>query len=111
MGTECHYFICDVGNREEVYQTAKAVREKVRAGPELRWAQNASLRDRSHPAWHRAWPPAEWLFPGCPWGLSASGPGCVCVRVRGHECVTCGRDWGWGWIAQQEESPVGPLGS
>ncbi|XP_035977105.1 short-chain dehydrogenase/reductase 3 isoform X3 [Halichoerus grypus] len=29
MGTECHYFICDVGNREEVYQTAKAVREKV----------------------------------------------------------------------------------
>ncbi|XP_012662804.1 short-chain dehydrogenase/reductase 3 isoform X2 [Otolemur garnettii] len=28
MGTECHYFICDVGNREEVYQTAKAVREK-----------------------------------------------------------------------------------
>lgn len=31
MGTECHYFICDVGNREEVYQTAKAVREKVRS--------------------------------------------------------------------------------
>lgn len=30
MGTECHYFICDVGNREEVYQTAKAVREKAR---------------------------------------------------------------------------------
>lgn len=29
-GTECHYFICDVGNREEVYQQAKAVREKVR---------------------------------------------------------------------------------
>lgn len=29
MGTECHYFICDVGNREEVYQQAKAVREKV----------------------------------------------------------------------------------
>jgi hypothetical protein len=29
LGTECHYFICDVGNREEVYQTAKAVREKV----------------------------------------------------------------------------------
>ncbi|XP_064445976.1 short-chain dehydrogenase/reductase 3 isoform X1 [Mirounga angustirostris] len=29
MGTECHYFICDVGNREEVYQTAKAVREKT----------------------------------------------------------------------------------
>ncbi|XP_030041569.1 short-chain dehydrogenase/reductase 3 [Microcaecilia unicolor] len=28
-GTECHYFICDVGNREEVYQQAKAVREKV----------------------------------------------------------------------------------
>ncbi|NXF31044.1 DHRS3 reductase, partial [Nyctibius bracteatus] len=25
MGTECHYFICDVGNREEVYQQAKAV--------------------------------------------------------------------------------------
>ncbi|NXX71836.1 DHRS3 reductase, partial [Spizella passerina] len=24
MGTECHYFICDVGNREEVYQQAKA---------------------------------------------------------------------------------------
>ncbi|KGL79573.1 Short-chain dehydrogenase/reductase 3, partial [Tinamus guttatus] len=31
MGTECHYFICDVGNREEVYQQAKAVREKVGA--------------------------------------------------------------------------------
>ncbi|KAM5141183.1 short-chain dehydrogenase/reductase 3 isoform 1-T1 [Mantella aurantiaca] len=29
MGTECHYFICDVGNREEVYQKAKSVREKV----------------------------------------------------------------------------------
>ncbi|XP_060235108.1 short-chain dehydrogenase/reductase 3 isoform X3 [Meriones unguiculatus] len=29
MGTECHYFVCDVGNREEVYQMAKAVREKV----------------------------------------------------------------------------------
>ncbi|XP_056410778.1 short-chain dehydrogenase/reductase 3 [Hyla sarda] len=29
MGSECHYFICDVGNREEVYQQAKAVREKV----------------------------------------------------------------------------------
>ncbi|KAM8927501.1 short-chain dehydrogenase/reductase 3 [Pelodytes ibericus] len=28
-GTECHYFICDVGNREEVYQQAKAVREKI----------------------------------------------------------------------------------
>ncbi|KAJ8370960.1 hypothetical protein SKAU_G00109880 [Synaphobranchus kaupii] len=28
-GTECHYFICDVGNREEVYQQAKVVREKV----------------------------------------------------------------------------------
>lgn len=28
-GTECHYFICDVGNREEVYEQAKAVREKV----------------------------------------------------------------------------------
>ncbi|KFP87055.1 Short-chain dehydrogenase/reductase 3, partial [Acanthisitta chloris] len=30
MGTECHYFICDVGNREEVYRQAKAVREKVK---------------------------------------------------------------------------------
>ncbi|CAI9572088.1 unnamed protein product, partial [Staurois parvus] len=29
MGTDCHYFICDVGNREEVYQQAKSVREKV----------------------------------------------------------------------------------
>ncbi|XP_060614789.2 short-chain dehydrogenase/reductase 3 isoform X1 [Anolis sagrei] len=29
MGTECHYFVCDVGNREEVYRQAKAVREKV----------------------------------------------------------------------------------
>ncbi|KAG9337683.1 hypothetical protein AGOR_G00134250 [Albula goreensis] len=28
-GTECHYFICDVANREEVYQQAKVVREKV----------------------------------------------------------------------------------
>lgn len=28
-GTECHYFICDVANREEVYQQAKLVREKV----------------------------------------------------------------------------------
>lgn len=44
MGTECHYFICDVGNREEVYQTAKAVREKASSlaglssgGPALRW--------------------------------------------------------------------------
>ncbi|XP_058858068.1 short-chain dehydrogenase/reductase 3 isoform X2 [Acipenser ruthenus] len=29
MGTECHYFLCDVGNREEVYQQAKVVRERV----------------------------------------------------------------------------------
>ncbi|KAK7913426.1 hypothetical protein WMY93_013637 [Mugilogobius chulae] len=29
MGTECHYLICDVANREEVYKQAKAVREKV----------------------------------------------------------------------------------
>ncbi|XP_028854397.1 short-chain dehydrogenase/reductase 3b [Denticeps clupeoides] len=28
-GTECHYFICDVANREEVYRQAKVVREKV----------------------------------------------------------------------------------
>ncbi|XP_036387400.1 short-chain dehydrogenase/reductase 3b [Megalops cyprinoides] len=28
-GTECHYFLCDVGNREEVYKQAKLVREKV----------------------------------------------------------------------------------
>lgn len=29
-GTECHYFLCDVANREEVYEQAKVVREKVR---------------------------------------------------------------------------------
>ncbi|XP_016393298.1 short-chain dehydrogenase/reductase 3-like [Sinocyclocheilus rhinocerous] len=29
MGTECHYFVCDVANREEVYKQAKVVREKV----------------------------------------------------------------------------------
>ncbi|XP_039611360.1 short-chain dehydrogenase/reductase 3b [Polypterus senegalus] len=29
MGTECNYFLCDVGNREEVYQQAKVLREKV----------------------------------------------------------------------------------
>ncbi|KAJ8260011.1 hypothetical protein GJAV_G00176070 [Gymnothorax javanicus] len=28
-GTECHYFLCDVGNREEVYRQATVVREKV----------------------------------------------------------------------------------
>ncbi|KAI5095715.1 dehydrogenase/reductase (SDR family) member 3a [Silurus meridionalis] len=28
-GTECHYFVCDVGNREEVYKQAKVLREKV----------------------------------------------------------------------------------
>ncbi|XP_049590040.1 short-chain dehydrogenase/reductase 3b [Syngnathus scovelli] len=28
-GTECHYFLCDVANREEVYNQAKVVREKV----------------------------------------------------------------------------------
>lgn len=28
-GTECHYFVCDVANREEVYEQAKVVREKV----------------------------------------------------------------------------------
>lgn len=52
MGTECHYFICDVGNREEVYQTAKAVREKVSglkvsvlssAGPRRMPAKETSL--------------------------------------------------------------------
>ncbi|XP_006641990.1 short-chain dehydrogenase/reductase 3b [Lepisosteus oculatus] len=29
LGKECHYFVCDVGNREEVYKQAKVVREKV----------------------------------------------------------------------------------
>ena len=29
-GTECHYFVCDVANREEVYKQAKVIREKVR---------------------------------------------------------------------------------
>uniref|UniRef100_J3S555 Short-chain dehydrogenase/reductase 3 n=1 Tax=Crotalus adamanteus TaxID=8729 RepID=J3S555_CROAD len=29
MGAEGHYFVCDIANREEVYQQAKAVREKV----------------------------------------------------------------------------------
>ncbi|KAM9524860.1 short-chain dehydrogenase/reductase 3-like [Salvelinus alpinus] len=29
FGTECHYFLCDVANREEVYKQAKVVREKV----------------------------------------------------------------------------------
>ncbi|KAG8434276.1 hypothetical protein GDO86_012596 [Hymenochirus boettgeri] len=29
IGTDCSYFVCDVGNREEVYKQAKAVREKV----------------------------------------------------------------------------------
>ncbi|XP_035596996.1 short-chain dehydrogenase/reductase 3-like [Oncorhynchus keta] len=28
-GVECHYFLCDVANREEVYKQAKVVREKV----------------------------------------------------------------------------------
>lgn len=28
-GAECHYFLCDVANREEVYKQAKVVREKV----------------------------------------------------------------------------------
>ncbi|KAA8593563.1 hypothetical protein FQN60_009679 [Etheostoma spectabile] len=28
-GTECHYFLCDVANREEVYRQAKVVREKT----------------------------------------------------------------------------------
>uniref|UniRef100_G3NKP2 Short-chain dehydrogenase/reductase 3 n=1 Tax=Gasterosteus aculeatus aculeatus TaxID=481459 RepID=G3NKP2_GASAC len=28
-GTECHYLVCDVANREEVYKQAKVVREKV----------------------------------------------------------------------------------
>ncbi|XP_072334511.1 short-chain dehydrogenase/reductase 3b isoform X2 [Scyliorhinus torazame] len=29
LGVECHYFVCDVGNKEAVYQQAKAVREKT----------------------------------------------------------------------------------
>uniref|UniRef100_A0A3B3SKM5 Short-chain dehydrogenase/reductase 3 n=1 Tax=Paramormyrops kingsleyae TaxID=1676925 RepID=A0A3B3SKM5_9TELE len=28
-GSECHYFVCDVANREEVYRQAMVVREKV----------------------------------------------------------------------------------
>lgn len=46
MGAECHYFICDVGNREEVYQTAKAVREKVSA----LLGSEGSAGPRTHPA-------------------------------------------------------------
>ena len=38
-GTECHYFLCDVANREEVYKQAKVLREKVRS---LRCGRNRS---------------------------------------------------------------------
>lgn len=85
MGTECHYFICDVGNREEVYQTAKAVREKVSslegsvlssAGPRRRPAKEINL------AWERVLLTAGWLFPGHLWGLSR-GLSTLCV----HACV------------------------
>ncbi|TRY60236.1 hypothetical protein DNTS_028211 [Danionella cerebrum] len=33
LGTECHYFVCDVANREEVYKQAKVVREKTWLSP------------------------------------------------------------------------------
>ena len=42
-GTECHYFICDVANREEVYRQAKVVREKVCVSRRL-----AGHRGRGH---------------------------------------------------------------
>ncbi|XP_032824210.1 short-chain dehydrogenase/reductase 3 [Petromyzon marinus] len=29
LGTECHYTVCDVANREQVYREARAVRDKV----------------------------------------------------------------------------------
>lgn len=64
MGTECHYFICDVGNREEVYQMAKAVREKV------------SSLDTSSPSILNSCglggsvAMVDWLCTGHLWGLS-----------------------------------------
>lgn len=45
MGTECHYFICDVGNREEVYRQAKAVREKVSECGNTGFGQNLGKFD------------------------------------------------------------------
>lgn len=64
MGTECHYFVCDVGNREEVYQMAKAVREKVSSlgmsGPSI--LNSCVLRGSVAVA--------DWLCAGDLWGLS-----------------------------------------
>lgn len=85
MGTECHYFICDVGNREEVYQTAKAVREKVAwASPSSAQLDtgDASQRGHFHGAWERA-----LVISGHLWGLSrVARP----VFVRIHMCAyTC----------------------
>lgn len=45
-GTECHYFVCDVGNREEVYEQAKVVREKVRFKIKTDRVHNAHFNSR-----------------------------------------------------------------
>ena len=85
MGTECHYFICDVGNREEVYQTAKAVREKVSAQEGLSRVRldtrHNSQREHSLTclAWERALRMAKWLFSGHVWGLSRKLAQAVCA--------------------------------
>ena len=50
-GTECHYFLCDVANREEVYRQAKVLREKV--GPPGR-SVGGSLDTAGHPLGHRS---------------------------------------------------------
>ena len=81
MGTECHYFICDVGNREEVYQTAKAVREKVSGlgGTGLSSVRILAKGD-SLTGLGESLLMVEWLFAGHLRGLSCeAGPVCVCV--------------------------------
>lgn len=45
MGTECHYFMCDVANREEVYKQAKVVREKVKM-------DSKSVKEKKNPSSH-----------------------------------------------------------
>ena len=94
MGTECHYFICDVGNREEVYQTAKAVREKVSS---LRGSGLSSARHcggmlakeniltwpgRERCLWQNGY--FQGILEGFPMKLAQVVCACACVCCRGQ---------------------------
>lgn len=113
MGTECHYFICDVGNREEVYQTAKAVREKV-SSLEGSVLSSAGPRRIAAKELNLTWPGkslanGRMAVSGASLGTLPGSWPVPCVRECARACV-CYSGWGLGvWV--DCVTPVVPFGS